>query len=302
MSEADRVEVALRRWLFNFTSARTRTTYRQAIRQFAEFVGLQAWDALVRIEPDHAIAWRDALIRAGGRPRTVAARLAALSSLYRHLASEQIVRTNPFDNIRRPRVDGRRVETVALDRRQVRRLLDAPDARTLKGQRARAVLATLFYTGCRVSEPGALRVRDLHADQGYTVLDFQVKGGKSNRLAIHPELERTLRSYLAQAGHAEQPECFLLQPLQGPPRRDRALSHDTVNRIFKAYARKIALPPHLSVHTARATFITQALQNGHPVEAVQHSVAHASVTTTLAYDKRAQDPSKSASFAVNYAV
>jgi integrase len=53
-------------------------------------------------------------------------------------------------------------------------------------------------------------------------------------------------------------------------------------------------------HAARATFITEALEKEHPAEAVQRTVGHAHISTTLAYDKREDHPRKSASFAVGY--
>jgi site-specific recombinase XerD len=50
----------------------------------------------------------------------------------------------------------------------------------------------------------------------------------------------------------------------------------------------------------RATLITEALERGHPAEAVQRTVGHAHISTTLAYDEREHHPRKSASFVVGY--
>ncbi len=51
-------------------------------------------------------------------------------------------------------------------------------------------------------------------------------------------------------------------------------------------------------HSARATFITQALENKCPIEAVQKTVGHALIKTTQMYDKRDLNYRESASFAV----
>ncbi|MBF0186648.1 MAG: tyrosine-type recombinase/integrase [Magnetococcales bacterium] len=63
---------------------------------------------------------------------------------------------------------------------------------------------------------------------------------------------------------------------------------------------KAGLPKGVTLHTARATFITQALEQKCPIEAVQRSVGHAHISTTQMYDKRAMHHRESASFVVRY--
>lgn len=49
---------------------------------------------------------------------------------------------------------------------EMRRLCDAPDATTLRGQRDRAMLATLASSGVRIAELVGLQVQDLHSRKG----------------------------------------------------------------------------------------------------------------------------------------
>jgi hypothetical protein len=49
-------------WLANFTSARTRRTYRDSIGRFIAFHRLGSAAALRAITPAHVIAWRDAML------------------------------------------------------------------------------------------------------------------------------------------------------------------------------------------------------------------------------------------------
>jgi site-specific recombinase XerC len=53
-------------------------------------------------------------------------------------------------------------------------------------------------------------------------------------------------------------------------------------------------------HSARATFITEALERKCPIEAVQESVGHRHISTTKMYDKRKLSYRESASFVVQY--
>ena len=181
---------------------------------------------------------------------------------------------------------------------QVRRLLDAPDLGTEKGRRDSAFLHILFFTGCRIAESCRLRVGDLFEDCGYFVLEFTVKGGKTNRLAIHQELQIALRRYLAAEGHSGDPAAALLQRTDG--RAGDGITPRQALNLFRAYARRVGIPPAATPHSARVTFITQALEHGCRLEAVQQSVAHANIQTTRMYDKRTLLHRESASFAMPY--
>ena len=288
-------------WLQNFDSPNTRQTYQNAVADCMAFLKMETPEELYALEQVHLIAWRHNLKQRGFASRSVNNRLSALSSLFKHLFEKQIVPHNPVEGVKRKRVDQTTVETPALSRAQVRAFLDAPDASTIAGARDSALFHLFAYSGCRISEPSKLKVANFHMDRDYWVLDFTVKGGKKNRLAIHIELQIALRRYLTMAGHHNNPDAFIFQRYRKWKNYDGApIARLQIDRIFRKYARIINLPQGFSVHSFRAAFITEALEHDHPAEAVQRSVAHSSITTTLAYDKRNYSPRMSASFAVNY--
>lgn len=70
--------------------------------------------------------------------------------------------------------------------------------------------------------------------------------------------------------------------------------------LIRKYAGQAGLPQGVRPHTARATFITQALERKCPIEAVQRSVGHSRLSTTQMYDKREVHHRESASFVVQY--
>lgn len=286
-------------WLANFVSPRTRRTYQAAIQDLIAFHNLQSPEELHAINPSHLIAWREYLIQLGASPRTIRNRLAAVSSLFQHLCERQIVAHNPVAGIKRPKIDASRVEAVALSPEQVRRLLHTPPPDTLKGIRDCAILHVLFYTGCRISEVARLQVKDFFEDAGYWVLDFILKGGRRNRVAIHQELQLALRSYLAASGHGNEQEYPLFLAMR---RREQytALTSRQLNKLFHRHAHIAGLPLNITPHSARATFITEALDRKCPIEAVQASVGHRHITTTKMYDKRKPHYRESASFIVHY--
>lgn len=109
----------------------------------------------------------------------------------------------------------------------------------------------LFYTGRRVSEVTKLKVRDFFEDGGYWVLDFIVKGGKRNRLAIHHELQLALRAYLEASGHGAEREAPLFLAVQRSELR-KPLTSRQVSKLFHNYAQQAELPIGVTPHSAQA--------------------------------------------------
>ena len=285
-------------WLANFTSEQTRRTYQTAVSEFLGFHGITAVEELHQISAGHLIAWRDALTKAGAKPRTVNNRMSALSSLFNHLCNKQVVAINPVNGLKRPKVNQDRVETPIVTQQQVRTVLDAPNLEKLKGLRDSAMLHILFFCGCRASEVTTLKRSDYFMDGGYWVLDFTVKGGKKNRLAIHTEATIAIDRYLAAVAHGQDQQAYLFQRTQRPD--GKKLSYNTIEQMFQHYAKQVGLPLGATLHSARATFITEALQNNCALEDVQASVAHADISTTQMYDKRVRGYKESASFKVHF--
>jgi site-specific recombinase XerD len=227
--------------------------------------------------------------------------MASLSSLFNHLCEKQIVSTNPVKGLKRPKVDQTTVKTPALTVEQVRAILDAPNKNTSKGLRDWALLHVLFYTGCREGAIHKLKVGGFYERTGYFVLDIHEKGDKENIVAIHHELQASLREYLSKVEHSEDINAPMFIGVKNKNAR-LPLATSSIRDLFKSYLKKCNIPNYekYSVHSARATFITEALRNNCPVENVQQTVTHANISTTLMYDTRRQEAKNSASFKVDF--
>ncbi|MFC1770458.1 tyrosine-type recombinase/integrase [Candidatus Margulisiibacteriota bacterium] len=136
--------------------------------------------------------------------------------------------------------------------------------------RDRAILAVLFFTGCRISELENLQVKDYYAEQGFNVLDFRIKGGKRNRIAIHPECATAIETYLYTLGHINDPESFIFLTIKRAYRNEPGtkMSRKTLTYLWTRYAKKSGIFGS-TPHSARATFITTALENNCPIELVR---------------------------------
>jgi site-specific recombinase XerD len=102
-------------------------TYLLAVREFIAFHEITSVDELPQIDQAHIITWRNDLIERGASPRTVNARISAMSSLFKHLCEKQIVHRNPTIGVKRPRINAHEVKSPVITPAQVRKLLEIPN-------------------------------------------------------------------------------------------------------------------------------------------------------------------------------
>lgn len=288
-------------WLENYISHSTKKTYKNAVISFAKFAKVKDFEEFIKTNQALVLSWRNELIESGASNRTINNKLSALSSLFDHLCDKQLVQTNPVKGLKRPKVNQKKIKTPSLTPEQVQTILSLPDTSKNRELRDWALLHVLFYTGCREGAIHKLKIGDFYLRSGYFVLDIHEKGEQENVVAIHHKLQAALRYYLANIEHGNEQHSPMF--LNSRPKDNRTpLSTINIRYIFKKYLKKAAIPNYekYSVHSARATFITEALRNNCPVEDVQKTVTHANVSTTLMYDTRSHEPAKSASFKVDY--
>ena len=293
-------------WLANLTNPKTRRAYKVDVEEFIGFAGLRGIAELRAITRAHVIAWRKDLERRGLASSSIRRKLSALSALFDYLCEHNAVAGNPVDGVRRPVANGNEGSTPALGDTQVRKLLVAPPEDTLKGQRDRAILATLLYHGMRREELCRLRIRDIQSRQG--VLHFRVKGkrDKVRFVPVHVTAQRLIEQYLAQAGHGADTPGPVFRPVTNnrTGKLDRPLDPASVYRnIVVKYGLETGISAEvngLCVHSLRATAATNALSHEADIAKVQEWLGHANVSTTRLYDRRKTRPEDSPTFRVRY--
>ncbi len=289
-------------WLANFSSQNTRDAYQRSVASFIATIGINSPDELYQVKQAHVLAWRAALEKADLSQATIANRLSALSSLYKHLTDEQLTPNNPVAGVRRPKTGNAGIgagKSPTLSKRQVRLMLDAPDVNTIQGLRDRALLHIYFYVGARCSEPANLKVKDFGYDAEFPILNLTIKGNKTNTVAINLECAKAIREYLDQSGHGIDANAYIFQPVKNG-KTGTPISRVQFYKLFDRYARKAGINASAYPHMARATMITAAFEVGCSGEAIQRTVGHASITTTEGYNHTATKHRESASLKVGY--
>src|SRR4051794_25641351 len=291
-------------WLAKQKSPRTRRAYRLDVRHFMRSLGITEIDQLRSVDHRAVIAWeRMQREQQGAAASTIRRRLAALSSLFKHLVKHGGASRNPVVDVERPTINREEGSTAAFSKAQARKLLDAPPSDTIAGLRDRAILSVGLQVGFRRAEIAALNVGDLHQNRGFDALRVKRKGGRRDALAINPQTAQRIRAYLEYAAHGDQIDGPMFRPVRGngkPLDPKGRMDPDAIDRVVRKYAAQIGLGRGYSAHSMRATFITTALENGAQLEDVQKAAGHRDASTTKLYDRRHYNPEKAASFFATY--
>lgn len=271
-------------------SEHSRRGYARDLGAFAGHLAAQGIDPLAATGDDVRV-YAAALLAAGQRPASVARALSVLRRAFHQFAKKGLVewdRAHDIQAVESPRVD--KGGTPALSQREAIALLHAPDRGTLAGLRDHALLFVLFKTACRVSAVANATVGDIERTDTDYYLVVTEKGGRRERKALL-EAAPALLAYLDAAGIRGDRAGPLFRPLS----KDRAgfmprpLPRTTIWLVVKRHARRVGIEVERSggrgvgVHSLRKTALTNAIENGAPIEKVQRLAGHADIRTTQLY-------------------
>ena len=208
-------------------------------------------------------------------PPSIARHLVSLKMFYRFLKMEERADAAAVDLLGSPKL-WERVPQV-LSPASVDLLLASPHPGDRFYLRDRAILETLYATGCRASEVVGLKLNDLYLDSAFC--KCHGKGSKQRVVPLGRPAIRALRDYLAESPEAaKRDRTYVFVSKSGRP----------LNRIFlwalvKKYCRRAGLASTASPHTLRHSFATHVLAGGADLRTVQELLGHASIQTTQHY-------------------
>lgn len=283
-------------WFAHFQNEKTSRAYRRDAQDFTAFAEIHRPEDFCNITHDHLVAWQKDLEQRQFAPSSICRKLAALTSLFRHLHEKGMVTHNPVEGIKRPLPSSQAGLTPTLSEAQARALLDAPSTHTLKGIRDRAILAILLYHGLRREELCKLEVQDLHQREGVLHLRVNGKGGKLRFIPVANEAAQRIVAYLEKAGHGADLAGALFRPVKN---NTTGFLQKSVNpasvyqAIVRHYGEQVGINANVRgfcVHSLRATAAINALAHGADLAGVQQWLGHAKIATTRRYDKRQHRP------------
>jgi integrase/recombinase XerC/integrase/recombinase XerD len=187
--------------------------------------------------------------------------LSSLSSFYRYLYTQSVIKSNPLPAVDRPRI--KETELKYLKHNQVMRLLESiPDT----DSRDRLIIRLIYATGVRVSELCGITLSDIDFDD-HTIRVLG-KGGKIRIVFVDDDtLEQILK--------------FIGGRIDGPlfvGHMKHAISPRTVQYIFTKWA-----PKGITPHKIRHSYASELYRRSKNLRVVQENLGHSSIQTTEIY-------------------
>lgn len=189
---------------------------------------------------------------------------------YKWAIEEGYVNRNPCKNVEKIKCEVKPREPLTQMELEKMRLC----CRTPK---ERAILETLYSTGCRVSELTGLSMKDIDFLDGTVKLFGK---GKKHRISfLNAKSILCLKDYIKSKGYESE---YVFTTGKNSPR----MANRTVQYMIKDIANRAGITnKNVSPHVIRHTTATIALQNGMNIEEVSKLLGHVNVDTTMIYAK-----------------
>jgi integrase/recombinase XerD len=252
---------------------RTVDAYRRDLDSFGVWLG----GPVSRATTDDLDRYLAELRAAGLSSATIARRIAALRSFYRHQLLLGSRADNPAAELELPKRRPKLPRTLSPG--EAERLIDAARGTTPRALRDHALVELLYGAGLRVGEAVSLTKADVDLQSRF--VRCIGKGNKERVVPIGRAAVEALRRYLSRGRPfldvRHRPELFLNA-------RGGALTRAGAFLILRRLAAKAGLEPErVHPHLLRHSFATHLLEGGADLRSVQEMLGHADLSTTEIY-------------------
>ena len=254
-------------------SPRTVDAYRRDLSDLTKSLGAPAATAT----PDALESWIASMRAAGLAPTTVARRIAAARSYFRHQQLLGARMDNPAAELKAPKRTRKLPRTLSPSESE--RLIEAANGTGPRALRDRALVELMYGAGLRVSETVGLARTSVDLDA--RIVRVLGKGDKERIVPLGRPAAEAVRRYLAlgrpHLDRRHRPDLFLNA-------RGGALTRAGAFLILRKLAEKAGLEPErVHPHLLRHSFATHLLEGGADLRSVQEMLGHADLSTTERY-------------------
>ena len=207
-------------------------------------------------------------------PATVRVHLSAIKSFHQWLAVEREC-LDPTLRLKPPK----RAERLPryVNDHEVTQMLAVCEGNGWMAVRDRALIETMYSTGCRSAELRSARIDDLDLDR--CIVTVIGKGNRERMAVLSPSAVLALQSWLmVRPTRAASEERALFVSNAGT-----ALSAMGLWKIVKARAEQAGLRQHVHPHMFRHACATSLLRGGADLRSIQLLLGHRSLSSTQHY-------------------
>ena len=260
-------------------SKNTLSSYAADLKRYSLFLKERKKDIASALRTD-IIDFNEALRSDGYSLPSICRYLSSIKAVYKYLLIENILETDPSDNIHMPKKWERLPKALSIS--EVMDLLQSNfSEKTIS--RDSAMLELLYSSGLRVSELVKIKLGDIHFDAGF--VRIMGKGAKERVVPVNTRALEKVKRYMEE----ERPKT--LKKRQSPylfvTRMGKPMSRQRFWQTLKAIGKQAGL--EISPHTIRHCFATHLLEGGADLRSVQKMLGHSDISTTQIYTKVTTD-------------
>lgn len=158
---------------------------------------------------------------------------------------------------------------LVLDRSEIIDILN-----TLSNLKHKAIIATAYSAGLRVSEVVCLRVKDIDSKR----MQIRVNQGKG-RKDRYTLLSKVVLNFLRSYWKAYQPRHWLFEG----QKEGHHLTVRAAQSIFNDVVKKTGIKKDVTFHSLRHSFATHSLEDGTDLETIKRLLGHRNIQSTTVY-------------------
>lgn len=279
-------------------SPKTVETYKKALRQFFNYIGVHG---IRQPQREDVLAFRDDLKASGLKPTTVQNYITATRIFFKWTEQEGLY-PNIAEHVKGAKLDKNHKKDY-LTSRQAKEVLAGVQTDSEEGLRNYAILSLMVTGGLRTIEVSRADVGDLRTVGENTVLFVQGKGReeKTEYIKISAPVEKAIRTYLKARDLTTEEQPLFTSTSNNS--RGKRITTRTVSAIVKNALKNAGYDSaRLTAHSLRHTAITLALLAGREITEVQQFARHANLNTTMIYNHALDQAKNGCSDAITNAI
>ena len=253
-----------------------------SVRRFFQWLGGRGLDDVRDVTKQTVRDFQEYLL---GRytTHTTHVHLISLRRFFEHLEKTDVLLVNPCEGVPLPKMEDRLPRSVFTPE-EVKRILEAPDVKTKKGIRDKAILETFYSTGIRLEEMSRLTVHDVDLT-GYVRVN-RGKGAKDRVVPLGVKAAECVREYLERVrvewarDNAEERALWLAGYWPHHP-----IQKQIISVMLRQYAKAVGITKQASPHVWRHTCATHLVSNGANIAYAQLLLGHRTLRTTQIYTR-----------------
>ncbi len=212
------------------------------------------------------------------KPPTQARIISGIRRFFDYLILENLIETNPMDNIESPKLGSHLPNTLTI--KEIDKIISSIKLSSKTGLRNTAIIELLYSCGLRVSELIHLKISDLFFKE--SLIKVTGKGNKERFVPISKQSQLYINNYIQDIRSCQkikkgfEDTLFLNE-------RGTILSRVMIFLILKKLKEVSNIKKKIGPHTLRHSFATHLIENGADLITIQKMMGHESITTTERY-------------------